>query len=93
MEDLTKADFKDFLPKIESIHFVNTLQQNSECMSKLRLKIMNVAERAEATPAGLIICSFRFFPGISILVECIQRHLSSQPVLHGDDEEREIEVL
>ncbi|KAL5249162.1 hypothetical protein ACHWQZ_G018118 [Mnemiopsis leidyi] len=51
LEELTQVEFKEFLPKIESIHFVNTLASNSAPMSDLRLKIMHVAEKAEATPA------------------------------------------
>ena len=58
LDDLLKSEVKDFLPKIESIHFVTTLQPNSGGMSELRLKIMNVAEKAEATPAGLFLSLF-----------------------------------
>ena len=54
LNNLTQEDVLDFLPNIESIHFVNALQSNSCNMSELRLKIVTVAEKAEAVPAGKI---------------------------------------
>ena len=52
IQELTQQDIKDFLPIIECIHFVNALQSNNAAMGQLRDMIINVAERAEAAPAG-----------------------------------------